>query len=377
MQNRFPGWPALLVAGCASLPSADPAPGPNPAPSPTPPRVLPAQWCGAHILVRAEVAGDPDRPLTMVLDTGSTHNLIDPESLARVGNVTGAVGETVHFARIHLGDVRLKNVPMWVQDLDHLSRAIGADVDGLLGYPTFRETVLTLDYPAREVRLTQSAAPMPDHDTVRPMKRGRRRPWIDVAIGDRSTTMLVDSGSSRGFSLSNRRARWKTEPVATGVLTGFRGLEPVEEGRLADDIRLGALLFETPAVRRIRDDGIPSLGSAALSRFIVTFDGPRGRVRLLPAEPSTTRVPPSPVRGFGLGWKPNANDLEIVSVVPGAAGDQAGLREGDRVVAIDGRAVSDPERCGPRLSANERVRLTVRRREDEFEVDLSPGILVP
>ncbi|GJM44482.1 MAG: hypothetical protein DHS20C21_13240 [Gemmatimonadota bacterium] len=403
---------ALGTVGCAgSLPSSD-------GESASAPRVLPARWCGRHILVTALAAGDSARTLTMILDTGSTHNVVDPAALRRIGIDEGDVGSTVRMASLDVGALRLSNVPLWVQELDLVSRTIGAPVDGILGYPTFRSTVLTLDYPAKEVRVTPSAAPMPRAETVLRLKGGRRRPWVELRVGDRTQTVLIDSGSGKGFSLSGDRLRWHTEPASVGVLTGFRGLEPLEVGRLADDIVVGAVRFERPIVRRV-DDGIPLIGAEVLRHFVVTIDGPRDRIRFAPeasadarggaeagadtevradaealaraqasadtepsasgqrdSEPQVT-IPPEPLRGFGVGWKPTAAGMEVVFLMPGGAGERGGLELGDRVVAVNGRAVLAPDRCESSFDPERSAEWTVVRGEDRFRVFVAPEDLVP
>ena len=66
----------------------------------------------------------------------------------------------------------------------------------------------------------------------------------------------------------------------------------------------------------------------------------------------------------------------IVRFRPGSALEQAGLRVGDAIVAIDGRAFADGEEFGARLRRlreGDRVRFTARRAEGDVEV----GVVLP
>jgi membrane-associated protease RseP (regulator of RpoE activity) len=73
------------------------------------------------------------------------------------------------------------------------------------------------------------------------------------------------------------------------------------------------------------------------------------------------------VRAPAASAKPGA---EIARVRPGAAGERSGLAAGDRILAVDGRKLTDEatlSRVYERLRAGDRVRLTVARAAGEFD----------
>lgn len=335
-------------------------------------RELPVRWCGHHILVDADVGGDTARRLTMVLDTGSTHNVIDPSALARISDVSLDTGDSFRFKMLALGETQFFRVPGWLQDLDHLSVALGTRIDGILGYPTFRNAVLTLDYPGRSVRITTEQIQV-DAEALR-LVAGRRRPWIDLELAAGTRQILIDSGSSRGFSLRSGDIAWESAPREVGAMTGFSGLESVIVGRSADDIVLGPIRFEMPGVRQLETDGIRSIGAAVLQQFVVIIDGPGERIRL-DAE-SGTRIPRQPVRGFGIGWKPYPTELEIVSLLSGSQAAGAGLRVGDRVLAVNGQSIQN-RGCQTPMNERSHLGLTIRRDLQPITVELVAEVLLP
>lgn len=73
------------------------------------------------------------------------------------------------------------------------------------------------------------------------------------------------------------------------------------------------------------------------------------------------------VRSPGAPTKPGA---EIARVRPGGAGEKSGLAVGDRILAVDGRKLTDEatlSRVYERLRSGDRVRLTVARSAEEFD----------
>ncbi len=322
------------------------------------------------------MSGDAGRTLTLLLDTGSTHTVIDPQSLARITDRKIDLDETFRFEALHLGDAVFRNAPGWVVDLDRIAWALGTEIDGILGYPTLAGVVLTLDYAAREVRVaTGDDARLPREGSW-PMKGGRRRPWIDLDVDGKEVTVLLDSGSSRGFSLREDDGPWQRPPREVGALAGFEGVETVRVARLASTVSVGPVAFSTPAVRILDAGEIPSLGAKVLERFVVTIDGPGRRIRFEPIDDEES-VPASPYVGLGVGWEAHADRLGVLVVTPDGPGDRAGLRAGDRVTAVDGVPVPEMPGCGEALAGDE-IRLTVRRGDALLpDVIVRRDVLVP
>ena len=149
----------LLTAGCQSLHRAAPRPGLTYVGSK--PVTVQARLLGNVLVV--ETKWDKFGPYRFVIDTGSSVTLVSPELAARysvgelppsdeprvrVRSVGGAsqLLAPVTLKKIQLGSARFEDVPSLIYDCSDLSAQLGVRIDGVLGFPLFRNTVLTLDY---------------------------------------------------------------------------------------------------------------------------------------------------------------------------------------------------------------------------------------
>ena len=151
---------------------------------------------------------------------------------------------------------------------------------------------------------------------------------------------------------------------------GFGGEFTSVLGRLRS-MAIGPYAWDDPmvTVARAKEGAFASeefagnIGNRILERFRVTFDYEGRRVWLEPGK--RYRIRDTFTRtGLMLGWSPQS--IEAISVLSGSPAEQAGLREGDRVVAIEGRNVGtwEPGALDSLFDAGpdgRRVRVTVAR----------------
>ncbi|WP_225919509.1 aspartyl protease family protein [Actomonas aquatica] len=345
-------------------------------------RQLPVEWCGRHMIVTAWVGGDESRPLALILDTGATHTVIDPDALRRVSPDTRLkVGQTFRFERLDLGEVKIRKAPGWLMEVDEIGHTLGRPIDGILGYPTLKSLVLTLDYPARGVWVTLDGGGLQAGEDVMRLKRGRRRPWIDLELAGRKVPVLVDSGSSQGFTVHPKdRVTWAESPRIVSGVTGFEGVEPMFLGRLGVDLQLGSTSFTQPIVRAVPDNE-RALGARVLEHFVVTVDGPGRRIRFARPEgagASTAPITEESRLGLGLGFRSHADALEVAFLQEGGPAARAGIQLGDRVVAIDGVPVAE-RGCGVFLEDEESRELRIERNgeTDTLTFRLERAVMVP
>src|ERR1700678_804560 len=157
----------LCAAGCLSFHRTAPRPGLTYVGSK--PVTLPARLLGNVLVV--ETKWDKFGPYRFVIDTGSSVTLVSPELAARysagelppaneprvrVRSVEGGsqLLSAVTLKKIQLGSARFEDVPSLVYDCADLSAQMGERIDGVLGFPLFRNTVLTLDYPHERIVLS-------------------------------------------------------------------------------------------------------------------------------------------------------------------------------------------------------------------------------
>jgi hypothetical protein len=65
-----------------------------------------------------------------------------------------------------VGDETLENIPVSVTDLSFLGRALGEQVDGVLGHSFLRHFAMTLDYATNALTLKRPAGSPRSHWTI-------------------------------------------------------------------------------------------------------------------------------------------------------------------------------------------------------------------
>ncbi len=356
--QRCWAWPGLLslalclllAGGCASIRREPPRPGRTTLESPL--VILPAQNIGHYLLVEAR--WDRYGPYRFIVDTGSSVTLMSPSLVRRYPGrqpvvpgkrvrVAGADGMATELPaaslrRLELGDARFDDVPVLVYDPAPLSAHLGVKVDGVLGFPLFREVLLTLDYPGSRLLLQ----PVKTTTLVPGARVGfddtRKTPLVPIHLGDRSVIALIDSGSDAAFSLNpvglEPKFIWGPRLGATiGTLAGDR---TQQIGRLAEAITVGGQLFDRPVVDLT--DELSSIGGAVLKYFVVTFDQERNHVTFYRS--SHEPIVSASRRSAGASFNKTPAYWRVVGIVPGSPAENAGMQIGDLVIRINGELVA-------------------------------------
>jgi hypothetical protein len=342
----------LLLAGCAVLPKRRP-PEPGRTTLGSPLVILPAQTIGNYLLL--ETKWDRHGPYRFLVDTGSSVTLVTPALAQRYPGrepyspaatrvrVTGADGTVKELPRgslrrIELGGAKFEDLEVLVYDCAPLSAHLGVRIDGVLGFPLFRETVLTLDYPGSRVILqAASDRPLLPGSTVA-FDDSRKTPVIPVKIGDRTVVALIDSGSDAVLSLNpvGLEPRFASGPLEGGTVGTLGGERPRRVGRLAETLAIGAHVFREPIVDLT--DELSALGGGLLRHFSVSFDQQRDRVIFFRDEraPIRTAAP----RSAGVSFSKTPAYWRISGVFPHSPAAAAGVQAGDLVTRINGEPVA-------------------------------------
>ena len=340
-----------LLAGCFTFQREPPRPGRTTLDSP--PVILSALTVSNYLVVEAK--WDRHGPYHFLIDTGASVTLVSPELAARYGTtnpfppdtplvrVKSAGGDTALLAptmlrRLQLDGARFEDVQVLIYDCAPLSAHLGMKIDGILGFPLFRETLLTLDYPHSQVMLQpRSAAPGVRGSTIA-FNNDRKTPIIPVRLGDQTFAALIDSGSDAALSLNPVGLQpvfaVPPRPGATvGTLTGDR---TQRVGRLAATLTIGDFAL----VRPVADltDELASLGGGILKNFTVIFDQEHNQVTFQRDPPTT--IPPEPRRSAGLSFTKSPAYWKVASVVSGSPAAAAGVQPGDLVTRLNGEPVA-------------------------------------
>ncbi len=271
----------------------------------------------------------------------------EPQHVLRVGALRLDLDE--------LGDAleRLDFEDFEVEDLAELRDAIGAlGLDELLGSLLGRLGNLSLPAaPVLGVNVEQDATGDGGGNIVRSVLPATPAARGGVEVGDEIVSVAgapVDSVEALREALASLEPGNDYELVVDR--DGERLTLAVERQRFV----LAAGLGE--ALRGFLGDQAPRFSSPALPEIRPREPGEERRFFALPLAPAAPRL--------GVSAVDAADGVRVAEVVPGGGAEQAGLRAGDVISGVDGRAVASVEQLRERLrdfAPGETVAVTVLR----------------
>jgi hypothetical protein len=320
--------PALVAAALVACSTSGTSPYPERVdmPSLKEPYLLPTEVCGDFFVVDVHINGAG--PWSFLLDTGAGRTMVDPDVL-REAKVVGRLDS------LRIGDFSAFRLGYGRLDMDELSAALGRRVDGILGHPVFGGTLVTYDYPAREVVL--EVGELPADDTLVVPTRADIRPFVRSEVGGTRRWILIDTGSSRGLTLREpRMLPWESPMEATGARVRVDGVHVVLSGRLEGEARIGLMRVDRPVVSN--SVSVDLVGQEVLRHYRLTFDQRNDRLRIERPDTVLHAAVESPaVRTSGYAIRPHADHAEVIHTWDPAVP----VEEGDRILSVAGRAWSD------------------------------------
>lgn len=326
--------------------------------------VLPFELLNNHIYVSASVDDGP--PRRFLVDTGGV-NLLTSEAANELGiessgafEARGVGAETVEariarIARFTLGEApesaRFEDTTFVILPLDGVESAEGVDFAGLVGFELFRRFVVTIDYARHRMTLTLPDAFEDRTGGVRvPFELDDRTPVVEGAIDGVPGVFSIDTGSRSTvdlhapFAAEHGLAAEYVPAIEAVAGWGVGGSvrSQVSRGTLLElgDVDIPGPLVEIAQVEQgAYTDRYTAgnVGGGVLKRFTVTFDYQRQEMTL---EPNHLFDDPDPFDRSGLWINRDGEGFRIEDVVAGGPGDEAGLRVGERIVAVDGADAS-------------------------------------
>lgn len=381
------GAVVIFLFGCVAVRREPPRPGRTTLDSPL--VILPAQNVGNFLLVEAR--WDRNGPYRFLIDTGSSVTLMSPTLVRRYpGNrsagspmrVRGAEGNVTELPaaslrRLELGGARFDEVPALVYDPAPLSAHLGVKVDGVLGFPLFREVLLTLDYPGSRVLLRPVKPPPLLPGAIVGFDDTRKTPLVPIQISDRTVVALIDSGSDAAFTLNpvGLEPKFEYGPRIGATIGTLAGDRTQQIGRLAEPVTVGGYLFDRPVVDLT--DELSTIGGDALKHFTLTFDQERNHVILHRESREPILAPPR--RSAGVSFNKTPAYWRVVGVVPGSSAETQGVQSGDLVTRINGDPVAkwDLPRYEQLVATSGEIALTFLFGNNETEKTVRVFELVP
>src|SRR5437764_11878424 len=165
--------------------------------------------------------------------------------------IGGGVAKGARARRTGEGVVEFRNVTAIVRP--HKITKDYPDVDGILGFALFSDYLLTLDYPAMQVRLARGALPAANGADILNFEIENRVPVIELLIGKIRARAHIDSGNFvAGFILPEEiveQLQLLSPPVTVGLARSVSNQIELKQAQLRDTIRLGRFEFPQPTIR--------------------------------------------------------------------------------------------------------------------------------
>lgn len=332
---------------------------------------LDAQLCRGYFFVpvtmesKTSTKSEAERTLWFLYDSGASATYADPDSIERV---TGKDLGTIRRIKLkdgRIGELEFNSLPTRISQLDHLSIALGREIDGILAYDTFGKRLLTLDYATESMSLEEGRLPRPNRKDIFSVVGKDKRPWLKVKIGKKRRKVLIDTGSSTTFALKYLEDfPTVLPPVPISASVRWDGIETRLGARLDANAFIGTSMIEKPIIESV--PGTELLGSGILKHYRLTFDVRKKRVRMTPYSDTPIQIPPE--HNWGLFLKPVRDGLEITTVLPNGPSYFADLKEGDVITHINDLPIR--ERNCASFAGDKTARLTRRRGEDIADVSI-------
>lgn len=318
---------------------------------------LPFELIDNRVFVEVRLNGKG--PYHFVLDTGAVADVGNHVAqqlglkAEDVGEGQGVGENKQHFgqtqvAEVQLGELRLRDVNFGVTSLDDSPQVFGTKpVDGIIGSEVFERLVVKHDYIHRVLTFTQ-----PEHFTyagsgmIVHFERPRQIPVVDAELDGVSGKFGVDTGARSAMLLygpfcAQNKLQQKYGARLEGV-TGWGLGGPVRSllGR-ARELRIGDVQVHDLVIRlSTQKTGLTTssamaglIGPDVLSQFDVTFDYARSRI-IFEKNSNYGRRDSYDRAGVWMGQ--SGKNFTAVDVIAGGPAQEAGVKQGDTILAIDG-----------------------------------------
>ena len=320
---------------------------------------LPFELIDNRVFIEVRLNGKG--PYHFILDTGAGATMGD--NVARklglkaedAGEGQGVGEKQQHFGRtqiaeVQIGELRLRDVEFGVTSLDDSPQVFGArPVDGIIGREVFERMVVKHDYIHRILTFTDPRKfNYSGPGLIVPFERPRQIPVVDAELDGIHGKFGVDTGARSALLLyapfcAQNRLQEKYGAKLEGV-TGWGLGGPVRSLLArAKDLKIGDVRTRDLVIRlSTQKTGLTTssamaglIGPDVLSQFDVTFDYARSRI-IFEKNPNYGRRDSYDRAGMWMGQ--SGQHFTAVDVIAGGPAQQAGVKQGDTILAIDGKS---------------------------------------
>jgi hypothetical protein len=349
------GLVAAAAGMCVAHPGHPPIPTPTIAVAPNAQPVPFELFRGNRIVVPARINGHETH---VMLDTGASMTTLNREYARAIGipegfkmMAKGAGGdieaELVSGLAIELGGYSAHNASVGVMDLAPISHSIGMPITAIFGRDFFNSAVISIDWAGKRLRISAPDAFKPAARATA-IELAKMGPFNTISVsiaGAPPIAALLDLGN--GGALVLPRTYWGGRPELTSLRSaaasvgGVGGMHPARAALVPQVTMAGASFAAVPAL--LSESGndtdptqMANVGIGLLKQFKVDLDLGHARIFLAPRadKPGFDRD------RVGVRFDLAGDRLKAAFVSADGPAAAAGLKEGDEIVAIDGRAVT-------------------------------------
>ncbi len=314
-------------------------------------------------------------PLHFILDTGVRTTILTDRTISDIVNISydkvvtiSGVGHIRELNAYLAGNISLsmpgidghgQSLIVLEEDYLELRNHLGTNVYGIIGYEFFNRFVVKIDY-------TQQLVTVYDPEVFRPGRKysevpftiEQGRPYIQVSITQQNDTvihpkLLIDSGASHGLLLetdTDERISLPENHLQTIIGWGLGGELAGNLGRIRrllfsqyefSDVLVSFTEDYSDKETSLLTGRNGSIGGELLSRFTTIFDYGSNKLYLRPnrsyRHPFEFNMSGIDLVAEGFDY----NSFIIINVVVGSPAYEAGIRNGDQIIVINGRSASD------------------------------------
>ena len=357
MRGEFAHLRSIAAVLCTALISGA-APSPGLAQPPTPVagvQRLPA-WeamdlSSGSIVLKVQIAGET---IDAVLDTGSSHSIIDSSLAKRLGIAAAKSVLLTGFSkqvRAHQSvgtQVTVAGSEYSTSLIIFEMTPMGMEQKMILGRDFLDIHIIELEFANSRFRFLDSAEArdLPS-EPISLISESRRKLWIPVRINGQEVFADLDLGNQGALLISDSaaarlipglpRSTWVTQDVS-GLLTTGSVVVPVFSVAGTDLRSVPAEVMHLPPP----DNASANVGLPILRRFAMTLDLGNSRLWLTPDAAAIDR--PFERNRLGAALEPQEEGLKILHVALNSPAAAAGLAVGDVIVEVDGRRVTRDNR---------------------------------
>lgn len=294
-------------------------------------------------------------PFRFVVDSGAGGTVIDDDlakklhlktiGKALTGDVSGQAPREMPLVvvdRIGIGSAQFLDSIAVVGDLDPVWHDLPAGPDGVLAFSTFADCLVTLDYPNQKLIMELGELPPADGRDILEYEfvDDQRIPWVKLNITGIEVPVMLDTGAGMAGTLAadmEGKVRTKGAPKPVGMVRRMNSATVQRDARMDGSFMLGRHEIQEPIFNFMGQRS--SIGHQIFKHFAITFDQGQKTVRFARSGGEPITIEPRYTAGFGA--KPTAEGRRVWYALEGLPAAQAGLMDGDLIVAANDRPVSD------------------------------------